>query len=360
MKKIKINKNKKYFNFKLFSVRFIMKIGIFTIIISIITLKNLGHTKTTIDELKPKKTINNSTKENKIAQFILPKTQEIYIYEDSFLYKYFGKKKNQIEIIGYNSHFSKDVVIPSKIEGKPVVSIGNCAFCGKGLTSVSIPNSVKFIDSEAFKENNLTQLVIPDNVENLGLGAFQDNKLKKVEFGNNITYIDRSVFWSNKLKEVILPNKTVVNSSFDYGVIVDRMNPFEYKELDNGIEITSYRNHSKNIIIPSEIYGKKVVSIGSEAFYNKHLDSVVIPDTIELIHTGAFMENNLKELILPNSVKTIEAHAFEHNFISELILGKNIDYIEPSAFWSNELKEVKLPKKTIINNSFDYGVNLSR
>ena len=45
----------------------------------------------------------------------------------------------------------RDVVIPSEIDGKSVTSIGNRAFefCD-GLTSITIPRSVKSIGNELF------------------------------------------------------------------------------------------------------------------------------------------------------------------------------------------------------------------
>ena len=45
---------------------------------------------------------------------------------------------------------SSDVVIPGKIQGRPVTEIGEGAFRGCGLTSVVIPQSVSFIGESAF------------------------------------------------------------------------------------------------------------------------------------------------------------------------------------------------------------------
>ena len=57
-----------------------------------------------------------------------------------------------------------DVVIPSNINGKQVVSIGNTAFCFNKLTSVTIPSSVTSIGSSAFLKKdssnpNLTKII---------------------------------------------------------------------------------------------------------------------------------------------------------------------------------------------------------
>ena len=67
-----------------------------------------------------------------------------------------------------------EVVIPSKIGGKKVTSIGNYAFeyCSS-LTSVTIPDSVTSIGNFVFYGcSSLTTVTIPDSVTSIGYGAF--------------------------------------------------------------------------------------------------------------------------------------------------------------------------------------------
>ena len=66
--------------------------------------------------------------------------------------KYFAYEdvEGGISITGYSIEGGLDVVIPSNINGKQVVSIGNTAFCFNKLTSVTIPSSVTSIGSSAF------------------------------------------------------------------------------------------------------------------------------------------------------------------------------------------------------------------
>ena len=66
-------------------------------------------------------------------------------------------------ITGYKG-FARDVVIPERIDGITVTSIGNSVFRDKNLTSVSIP----------------------DNIKNIGPNAFTGNKLEKVIIGNEV------------------------------------------------------------------------------------------------------------------------------------------------------------------------------
>ena len=78
-------------------------------------------------------------------------------------------KGNAAEVTRGDNKYTGDVVIPEKFtyEGMEysVTSIGNDAFLGSGLTSVTIPNSVTSIGNEAFRGcSGLTSVTIPNSV----------------------------------------------------------------------------------------------------------------------------------------------------------------------------------------------------
>lgn len=62
------------------------------------------------------------------------------------------KLDNTYEVIGAkNEPNIPDIVIPKTHNGKPVTSIGDCAFAFcKNLKSITIPNSIKSIGYSAF------------------------------------------------------------------------------------------------------------------------------------------------------------------------------------------------------------------
>ena len=79
-------------------------------------------------------------------------------------------------------------------------------------------------------------------------------------------------------------------------------------------EITDYINTiEKNIIIPDNFNDVAVTSIGEEAFQDKQLTNVIIPNSVESIGNNAFYGNKLTEVIIPNSVNSIGEGAFYNN-----------------------------------------------
>lgn len=66
---------------------------------------------------------------------------------------------------------------------------------------------------------------------------------------------------------------------------------------DNTIEITAYKGNETTVELPSDIEGRKVVSIGDTAFQNSQIESLYIPDTVERIGESSFHGCTLLELL---------------------------------------------------------------
>lgn len=76
---------------------------------------------------------------------------------------------------------------------------------------------------------------------------------------------------------------------------------FEYTIERDKIEITGYNGYPKHLIIPSEIEGKPVTSIGKQAFWDKNLTTVKIPDSVISIDFGGFRLNKLTTVEISSS-----------------------------------------------------------
>lgn len=120
------------------------------------------------------------------------------------------------EIIDYDGA-EKNVVIPSRIDGMEVVSIGPDAFWNKGLTSLVLPPTLSVIGFYAFAFNQLRDVRIPENVALIEDGAFMHNKLESLKIGKNLFTIPHAAFCHNNLSKLVLPENTqdIQSDAFD-------------------------------------------------------------------------------------------------------------------------------------------------
>jgi len=102
-------------------------------------------------------------------------------------------------------------------------------------------------------------------------------------------------------------------------------------------------NIGSQLIIPSKIGQRPVTSIGTNAFSNINITSVIIPNTVTSIEARAFQRNKLIDVIIPDSVTTIGSGAFQSNQLINVTLGKNIKTIGYDAFSYNKLTSVIIP-----------------
>jgi hypothetical protein len=108
-----------------------------------------------------------------------------------------------ISIEGYVGE-TKTVVIPRKINGKPVTEIDLRAFTNKTLTNVTIPNSVTEIGVNTFENNALTGVIIPNSITGIEYAAFKNNALTSVTIPNSVTTIESRAFENNALTSIAI------------------------------------------------------------------------------------------------------------------------------------------------------------
>ncbi|MCH5324199.1 MAG: leucine-rich repeat protein [Eubacterium sp.] len=124
----------------------------------------------------------------------------------------------------------------------------------------------------------------------------------------------------------------IVEESVATGVSGD----YEYDFLNDGtIEITWYSGDETELVIPSEIDGYKVTSIGDFAFeYCAGFTLISIPDSITSIGNYAFAGcYNLASIIMPNSVISIGDFAFVGcSNLTSIIIPNSVTSIGEFAF----------------------------
>jgi hypothetical protein len=98
-------------------------------------------------------------------------------------------------VSGY-SGTATTVEIPSTYNGSAVVAIGFGAFEGSGISSISIPSSVRVIESNAFKNcTSLSSISLPSGLEELGSGAFYNcTGLSSVSIPSGLDTLNSEVF----------------------------------------------------------------------------------------------------------------------------------------------------------------------
>ena len=99
-----------------------------------------------------------------------------------------------------------DVVIPSTIDGKTVVAIGDNAFYAKALsteTSMLNKSNIQFMSNKEDREiaavhlGNIKSVVIPSTVKSIGERAFANNKITSVIIESSETQINCTAFDDN-------------------------------------------------------------------------------------------------------------------------------------------------------------------
>lgn len=108
--------------------------------------------------------------------------------------------------------------------------------------------------------------------------------------------------------------------------------------------ITEYMEEApKDVVIPSEIDGVRVKSIGAAAFHRLDLESVIIPDSVVEIGMKSFGGNKLTDIKIPDSVVKIGTQAFIDSGLESVTLPKNLLHIPSGVFMFNKLKSISIP-----------------
>lgn len=196
-----------------------------------------------------------------------------------------------------------------------VTSIGKTAFhnCA-GLTEINLPTGITDIGEQVFRNcTGLTKVELPDGVTGIGEMAFAGcTGLTEIHIPNSMASIKQSAFQQcSSLKDVYysglreqwdkitistVNNEALLNAQIHCDLIPDDpAEDYDYETLEDGtIEITAYKGSDAKVKVPDQIDGKKVTSIGFDAFINKDsLTEITIPSGITRL--GASSNPDLRE-----------------------------------------------------------------
>lgn len=125
-----------------------------------------------------------------------------------------------ITVTGYTGN-QTEVVIPARISGIAVYSVGRSAFAGKGLTAVTFPAGLRTIEDSAFSDNRLTSVVVPDTVTGIANDAFSGNRISELTLSSQLVILGGGAFAGNRLETLVIPARLdqIPGSAFRGNVI---------------------------------------------------------------------------------------------------------------------------------------------
>lgn len=299
-----------------------------------------------------------------------------------------------------------DVVVPAEIDGFTVDVIGINVFKGDTITSLTLPETVLELRSNAVAScEKLTSVTLPQSLVVINrMNFFSCNALSEVTIPASVRYIgDTSFRFCDALRKItfegvcpaidmdcfsVLPDDAVayvpddqleaytaafenagstvsVQPSGKNAVLVEN-NGYVEEELDFDAStgtITSYNGYATYLAIPETIGGAPVKAIGPEAFArHAYLAFLELPEGLESIGDSAFYNcETLGRVRFPSTLKTIGSNAFYNAYKSSVLELTSVERIGDYAFYFADLKgSLELPEglKSIGENAFEACTNM--
>ena len=268
-------------------------------------------------------------------------------------FEYEKLDSGNITITAYNGD-GKNVVVPSEIDGKKVVSISENVFsCNKKIKDVKIGEGIETIGKNAF--NNciyLENVTFPSSLKSIGENAFFTcTSLKSVTFPGNLEEIGTgSFFGCNGLSEVSLPSglKSVGDYAFAF------CSSLESVKISEGLTKLSNQMFASCQKLKSVVLPESVSIIGRKAFIeDSELSSVNLPKNLELVDEKAFSACFNLNLSTINA-RVIRESAFSGVKFDELILGNRVETMENDAFDSGDYESIYISKSVTSLSAYSF------
>ena len=245
------------------------------------------------------------------------------------------------EEIFYSSKKIKSIVLP-----QTVISIGKSAFASSSLTSVSFPNTVEYIATNAFSQcEGLISIVLPKSLKVIGAYAFNGctNLSSNLRFSFNLKTIRSSAF------------NNCANLSGDL-IIPSTLDSIGSEAFNSCYKITSVSINSSNTKIGDAAFSgcyslttvnlpADVLTIGNSVFRSCiRLESINLPSAIKSIGEKAFLNSGLSSISFPSTLTTIGASSFSLTKLSSIEIPPTLKDIGNAAFSNcTTLNSVQFP-----------------
>lgn len=248
--------------------------------------------------------------------------------------EYEGEQYTVVEV-GYLS-FSEVKGITSITIPETVTTIAGAAFWESSLSEITIPTSVTTIGESAFENTNLTEIVIPESVISLGDDVLSlCASLESVTLNNNPTAIPaRMVSGCTSLAGMTIPATVTKIGEFAFSecaALEDISLPSGVTEI--GRFAFAYTPELKLLPLP-----ETVTSVGHGVFYQSGIEEASLPEAITVIPDGMYQCcASLREFEISNTVTEIEQEAFYWCFaLDKITFGENVATIGNKAFMGDK------------------------
>lgn len=210
-----------------------------------------------------------------------------------------------------NAAYMENIVIPSKYKDYAVTTVIGRAdiMILPKVKSVTLPNTITTIESDAFNNTNLESINIPSSVKYIGDRAFRGcSKLETIDL-SNVTHLGEQCFEGcESLVSVVLSNNLNIIPSYCFNIcssLKEITIPSSVYEIGEGAfaDCTSLNKVELNI---------GLINIGDLAFFNcTSLLEVYIPYGVTYIGGSAFQGcSNVRVVKIPSSITYIGQHCF--------------------------------------------------
>lgn len=247
-----------------------------------------------------------------------------------------------------------ELVVPSKIEEKPVVSFAPdaCAYLND-VVSIYLPDSILSVGFSAFREcRKLKTIHFPET-----LPTFDSNwlrncvSLERLELPGRLGKIDASVFDVPHLKELRIgagANEIVPGAFQKSGLEkleVDDANPLL---MSDGRALYSFDGSILvALAVPSESYQVRdgCRAIAKKAFgHFPCLREIGLPATVRIVGDFSFAKTRISRFDAPKSLKCIGEKAFFNcSELQEVHLNEGLEEVHANAFTDTAIGELRLP-----------------
>ena len=261
-----------------------------------------------------------------------------------------------------NNTYSGSISVPETVTNNgteySVTKIGEYAFQGSAVTSVSMPECITSIGQYACNEcGSLETVVLPTNLDDFsGWCIFRNcRNLKNIAIPENVTEIPNGTFINcSSLAAITIPQGvSEIGSNAFYGC-----SSLTSIEIPEGVEYLYEQVFYGCTALESVKLPQNLLQIGNNCFYRcSSLENVTIPEGVTTIGNSAFYGCNLNALTLPSTVTSIGGSAFGNNNNLQSIIcnAATPPTLGDDAFYGSNIQEVKVPLASIAAYRKAYG-----